>query len=125
MRIREAAPKWWVLYLMFIATMVVFWWEPHERLSPAGHTVAELAILLAFFTLLAMWLHAESAGLMRETIRDAEASGGCTYRLIVPDQRLEVRWPIPVLDSSDAGSSGTCSQLFNRPVVVAGLGDES
>jgi len=65
-------PSWWQLWLLLPALGILAFLEARASLSPAGHTVVEVAIILVVYGLVSVWLRANQAELLRES-RDALA----------------------------------------------------
>jgi len=65
-------PSWWQLWLLLPAFGILAFLEARALLSPAGHRVVEVAIILVVYGLVSVWLRANQAGLLRES-RDALA----------------------------------------------------
>jgi len=72
MRKERRRPSWWQLWLLLPALGILAFIEARAPLSPAGHTVVEVAIVLVVYGLVSVWLRANQAGLLRES-RDAVA----------------------------------------------------
>ena len=66
MKSRSRRPSWWQLWLILPALAILALLETRASLSPAGHTAVETAIVLAVFGLVAAWLRANQARLLRE-----------------------------------------------------------
>jgi len=65
-------PSWWQLWLLLPALGILAFLEAGALLSPAGHRVVEVAMILVVYGLVSVWLRANQAGLLRES-RDALA----------------------------------------------------
>lgn len=60
-------PSWWQLWLLLPALGILAFLEARAPLSPAGHTVVEVAIVLVIYGLVSVWLRANRARLLRES----------------------------------------------------------
>ena len=49
-------PSWWQLWLLLPALGILAFLEAGAPLSPAGHTVVEVAIILVIYGLVSVWL---------------------------------------------------------------------
>jgi hypothetical protein len=60
-------PSWWQLWLLLPALGILAFLEAGASLSPAGHRVVEVAIILVVYGLVFVWLRANQVGLLRES----------------------------------------------------------
>jgi len=60
-------PSWWQLWLLLPALGILAFLEARASLSPAGHRVVEVAIVLVVYGLVSVWLRANQARLLRES----------------------------------------------------------
>lgn len=67
MRKERRRPSWWQLWLLLPALGILAFLEAGASLSPAGHTVVEVAIILAVYGLVSVWLRANQTRLLRES----------------------------------------------------------
>ena len=58
MRKQETAPRWGVVYLLFVGALGLLWLERRSAMTPFDHTVALLGIVVAFFVLMSVLLSA-------------------------------------------------------------------
>ena len=63
-------PSWWQLWLLLPALGILAFLEARASLSPAGHRVVEVAIILVIYGLVSVWLRANQAALLRESRDD-------------------------------------------------------
>jgi hypothetical protein len=56
-------PKWWQLYLTFPLLIALFALDQRLKLSPRGHTVLQIGILLFVYGLIYLWLKANASAL--------------------------------------------------------------
>ena len=67
MGMEKRHPSWWQLWLLLPALGILAFLEAGASLSPAGHTVVEVAIILVVYGLASVWLRANQAALLRES----------------------------------------------------------
>jgi hypothetical protein len=60
-------PSWWQLWLLLPALGILAFLEARASLSPAGHRVVEVAIVLVVYGLVSVWLRANQVRLLRES----------------------------------------------------------
>ena len=60
-------PSWWQLWLLLPALGILAFLEARALLSPAGHRVVEVAIILVVYGLVSIWVRANQARLLRES----------------------------------------------------------
>ena len=63
-------PSWWQLWLLFPVLGILAFLEAGASLSPTGHRVVEVAIILVVYGLVSVWLRANQAALLRESRDD-------------------------------------------------------
>ena len=63
-------PSWWQLWLLFPVLGILAFLEVRASLSPAGHRVVEVSIILVVYGLVSVWLRANQAALLRESRDD-------------------------------------------------------
>jgi len=71
-------PSWWQVWLLLPALGILAFLEARASLSPAGHKVAEVAIILVIYGLVSVWLRANQPGLLRETSDTLSQTGAET-----------------------------------------------
>lgn len=59
-------PAWWFLYLSIALVLGLFWIEAKSPFSAAGHTWAEIGLVLILYGLVTTWLKANEAALISE-----------------------------------------------------------
>jgi hypothetical protein len=65
-------PSWWQLWLLLPVFGILAFSEARASLSPAGHRVVEVAIILVVYGLVSVWLRANRARVLHES-RDSLA----------------------------------------------------
>ena len=101
-------PSWWQLWLLLPALGILAFLEARALLSPAGHRVVELAIILVVYGLASGWLRANQAGLLRESC-DGLSQTKAGTRVYLPkapdiiagnngDGHHEPVWYVPTLE---------------------------
>lgn len=60
-------PSWWQLWLLLPGLGILAFLEARASLSPVGHRVVEVAIILVVYGLVYVWLRASQAELLRES----------------------------------------------------------
>ena len=78
-------PSWWQLWLLLPALGILAFLEVRASLSPAGHRVAEVAIILVVYGLVSAWLRANQARLLRES-RDGLSLTGVETVVYLPSE---------------------------------------
>ena len=94
MRKERRRPSWWQLWLLFPVLGILAFLEAGASLSPAGHRVVEVAMILVVYGLVSVWLRANQARLLRES-RDTLARA-----------RVETVIHLPSAPAIIAGSNG-------------------
>ena len=59
-------PAWWFLYLSIALVLGLFWIEAKSPFSAAGHTWAEVGLVLILYGLVTAWLKANEAAMIAE-----------------------------------------------------------
>jgi len=59
-------PAWWFLYLCIALVLGLFWLEAKLPFSAAGHTWAEVGLVLILYGLVTAWLKANEAAMIAE-----------------------------------------------------------
>jgi hypothetical protein len=52
-----------VVYVLFVGALGLLWWEAQAEMTPTGHRLALLAIVLLFFGAVWVWLSWEERNL--------------------------------------------------------------
>jgi hypothetical protein len=63
---KHSRPNWWILNLLIGVFMLVLYLEVKAPFSKAGHIWAEIGLVLLVYGLVAGWLKANEAALIRE-----------------------------------------------------------
>ncbi len=87
-------PSWWQLWLLFPVLGILAFLEAGALLSPAGHRVVEVAIILVVYGQVSVWLRANQAALLRES------------RDVLAQTRVETIVYLPSEPGVIAGSNG-------------------
>lgn len=83
---KTRGPKWWLLDMLLVAIVAALLAEGRTNLSLGGHEVAEIAIVLAGFVAVGVWLNGSAPALYQEQRRmhgcagDAPAARVTVYR---------------------------------------------
>ncbi len=56
---RTVAPRLGVVYVLFVGTLGLLWLEERSSLTPLGHQLAMLGVVVAFSLLVLIWLEME------------------------------------------------------------------
>ena len=59
-------PAWWFLYLSIALVLGLFWIEAKSPFSTAGHTWAEVGLVIILYGLVTAWLKANEAAMIAE-----------------------------------------------------------
>jgi len=59
-------PAWWFLYLSIALVLGLFWLEAKSPFSTAGHTWAEVGLVIILYGLVMTWLKANEAAMIAE-----------------------------------------------------------
>jgi hypothetical protein len=59
-------PAWWFLYLSIALVLGLFWIEAKSPFSAAGHTWAEVGLVIILYGLVMTWLKANEAAIVSE-----------------------------------------------------------
>jgi hypothetical protein len=113
-------PSWWQLWLLFPVLGILAFLEVRASLSPAGHRVVEVAIILVVYGLVSVWLRANQAALLRES-RDAVAQTRVETIVYLPSEpgiiagsngngHHEPAWYVPTSEP-DADPLNACKEL--------------
>jgi len=94
MRVKRSRPSWWQLWLLVPALAIAAFLEARASLSPAGHIVVEVAIVLIVYGLLSVWMRANRIELLRESSDDWSQAN------------LETVAQLPTVPGAIAGSNG-------------------
>ena len=78
-------PSWWQLWLLFPVLGILAFLETGASLSPAGHRVVEVAIILVVYGLVSVWLRANQARVLDES-RDALAQTRVETVIYLPSE---------------------------------------
>jgi hypothetical protein len=60
---RDDHPKWWQVYLTFPLLIVLFVLDSRLKISPRGHTVVQIGLILLVYGLVHLWLSANARAL--------------------------------------------------------------
>lgn len=71
---RDFRPKWWQLNLTFPLLIGLFVLERRLQISPRGHQMAQIGIILLVYGLIFWWLKANSAALSKIDSREYQGS---------------------------------------------------
>ena len=107
-------PKWWQLYLTFPLLIVLFLFEHRLKLSPRGHVVAQLGILLLVFGLIHLWLQANSAALSR---MDQSQDHRTITVIRIPPSQISGSDKRPIFQLPDSEIKGVLSDTFEMDYI--------
>ncbi len=111
-------PKWWQLYLLFPLIIALFSFDFRLKLSPRGHQVVQIGILLVIYGLVHLWLRANAKALSemdpgryRGTIRVIRL-----YEAQLPEPGDDKR---PAIQPPDLETEGVLSDTFEMDYIDA------
>ena len=76
-------PAWWFLYLSIALVLGLFWIEAKSPFSAAGHTWAEVGLVIILYGLVMTWLKANDAAFLSEECEKYKETT-ITYTLDTP-----------------------------------------
>lgn len=62
---QNSQPKWWQLYLIFPILIGLFMVDFRLKLSPRGHQIVQIGIILFVYALIHLWLKANETALSK------------------------------------------------------------
>jgi len=107
-------PRWWQLYLLFPLLVGLFALESNLKISLPEHQLAQLGILFLVYSLVHLWLKANSKAL---SASDELPMTGVTIIQSYNSNRGKGRRP--VLQLSDHEINGTLSDTFDLDYIDA------
>ena len=111
-------PRWWQLYLIFPLLVALFFVDNRLRLSTRGHEAVQISILILVYSLVYLWLKANSRALSR---LDQQAYQGTVRIIRIPwtpdDESDEERRTI--LQLPDSEIKGLLSETVDLDYIDA------